>query len=95
MNALHPRLRHRLRATNPLPLPPPPPGLADRVLALARRDPPPEADVAPEPFLAVVLGMALAVAVAGLVFGSLPGQGTGPAPDFIEASQFAFTQLLP
>lgn len=53
------------------------------------------ADVAPEPFLMAAAGLALAVAVAGLVFWNVPGQGASPAPDFIEATQFAFTQFLP
>jgi TPP-dependent pyruvate/acetoin dehydrogenase alpha subunit len=40
-------------------------------------------------------GLAFVVAVAGLVFWNVPGQGASPAPDFIEATQFAFTQFLP
>lgn len=99
MSPLHPELRRRLRAGGPLNVPPPPPGLASRVLALARSrvraGDGADAEVAPEPFLMAAAGLAMAVAVAGLVFWNLPGQATSPAPDFIEATQFAFTQLLP
>lgn len=95
MNELHPELRRRLHASGPLHVPPPPTGLASRVLAMARRRDAAEAEVAPEPFLMAAAGLALAIAVVGLAFWNLPGQGTSPAPDFIEATQFAFTQLLP
>ena len=95
MNEMHPELRRRLRATGPLPVPPPPPGLASRVLAVARQREVADADVAPEPFLMAAAGLAFVVAVAGLVFWNVPGQGSGPAPDLIEATQFVFTQFLP
>jgi hypothetical protein len=62
---------------------------------MARASAPTSADADPEPFLLGAALLALAVLGAGLVFWNLPGQGTLPAPDFIEASQYVFTQLLP
>lgn len=95
MNSLHPKVRERLRAAGPIVIPPPPPGLAMRVLALAQRDGARSPEASPEPILAAVMVLAMAVLLAGFLFGSLPGVGTSSTPDFMEASQFIFSQLIP
>lgn len=95
MSPLNPRLRAHLRASGPIQVPPPPPGLAARVLARSGTMGQHPARPVMEPIPAVALLLALVVLGAGLAIWNVPGQFLGPTPDFIEASQFIFTQLMP
>ena len=95
MTPLHPRIRRLLRDVGPVVVPPPPRSMVERILAIARARPLVTPATNPEPFLLAAAVLAMAVLVAGIVLSGLPGHGPFNGPDFIEASQFAFSKLLP